>query len=80
MAYNNFKMNSKKDSITAEFEVFYDSSALDIFVMVLEREILLGTVLLQRTLVIQIYVGENSISLVLAFSLVSKQHNEFTWC
>lgn len=73
-------MNSKKDSITAEFEVFYDSSALDIFVMVLEREILLGTVLLQRTLVIQIYVGENSISLVLAFSLVSKQHNEFTWC
>lgn len=73
-------MNSKKDSITAEFEVFYDSSALDIFVMVLEREILLGTVLLQRTLVIQIYVGENSISLVHAFSLVSKQHNEFTWC
>lgn len=55
-------MNSKKDCITAGLEVFYDPLALDFFVMVLEREILLGTVLLQEMLLIQIYVGETSIS------------------
>lgn len=81
MGYNNLERNSSKNSssvcsITAELEVSYNHPAADVVVTVLKKEILLETLWLRKTLAIQIYTREASISLAHALSLAPKQYNE----